>query len=72
MNEDFVLKMTDFDNSFRTEDGVLLVRCLFLNEDTWYERYMKESDIYVGGFYSLVYKPTRKGLYKISFKRKED
>lgn len=71
-NEVCLLKMVDYDSSFRTEDGTLLVKCLFVNDNTWYERYMKEADISIGSDYNLVYKPTKKGLYKISFKRKED
>lgn len=69
---EYVLDIANYEDSFRTEDGTLLVRCLFTNGMDWYDRYIKESDVSVGSVYLKMYKPTKKDLYKVTFRRKED
>jgi hypothetical protein len=70
----FKLVRANSENSFRTEDGTLLVPCLFisLEDDSWHSHYMRESDIALNEEYISVYKPSKGGLYKITFKRKEN
>lgn len=71
-NEFYTLQMTNSYGSFRADDGTLLVECLFVNSKHWISKYIPESDIAVGSVYEAVYKPTKNGLYKVTFKRKEN
>lgn len=71
-NELYTLQMTNTYGAFRTEDGTLLVECLFVNSKHWISKYVPENDIFVGSVYEAVYKPAKNGLYKVTFTRKED
>lgn len=71
-NEFYTLQMTNTYGAFRADDGTLLVECLFVNSKHWISKYIPEPDVSVGSVYEAVYKPTKNGLYKVSFIRKEN
>jgi hypothetical protein len=59
--------------AFRTEEGLLLVPCLFisLEDDSFHTLYMREQRIEIDGIYEGIYKPTKGNKYKLTFNRKE-
>lgn len=71
-NEFYTLQMTNEYGAFRTDDGTLLVECLFVNSKQWISKYLPEDDITVGSVYEAVYRPAQNGLYKVTLLRKEN
>lgn len=68
----FTLIRANREEAFRTKDGTLLVPCLFLSEenDSFYLNYLREKDIFIDETYVDVYKPSKGGLYRRTFKKK--
>lgn len=71
---DYQLIRANRKDAFRTEDGLLLVPCLFVSveDDSFKTLYMREQSIIIDGIYEAIYRPAKGNKYKLGFKRKED